>query len=61
MANNELIEITTHKITPRAIGLIPADFTRSLDRLVPIKNKVNTNSVRDTLDILRESDSGKEV
>lgn len=61
IANNELTEITTHRITPKAIGLIPADLTRSLDKLVPIKNKVNTNSARDTLDILRESDSGKEV
>lgn len=61
MANNKLIEITTQRIMPKIIGLIPADFTRSLDKLVPIKNKVNTNSTRDMLDIVRDSDSGNEV
>lgn len=61
MANKELIEITIHKVLPRIIGLIPAAFTRFLDKLVPIKNKVNTNKLRDILVILMDNDSGKGV
>lgn len=61
MASKELNEITTHKIIPNAIGLSPADFTLALDKLVPIKNRVRTNNLRDKLEILMDKDSGKEV
>lgn len=46
---------------PKTIGFIPADFTRSLDKLVPIKNNVKINKLREILEILMDKYSGNEV
>lgn len=44
MAIMALMEINTHRDTPRIMGFHPADLIFSTERPAPIKNSVSTNN-----------------
>jgi hypothetical protein len=52
---SDVAEIIIHNKIPCNIGFIPTDFSVSLERPLPIKNKVNVNPILEicTIELLK--------